>query len=239
MKSKKEAFYKGLTIFSVLVLGGFGHHTINTGKFRRFLKEETVTLQVSPVLLNEAEEKPKVALTFDDGPSEQTELLLEGLRTRNVRATFFVVGEKIQDYEEVMKQMVRDGNIVGNHSYSHKQLNHVSEKTLREEIDKTNEVLRKLTGESPVYLRPPYGEWKKEREEEFDMIPVFWDVDSLDWKLQDTQKIVTGVLDQVEDGDIILMHDGYETSTKAVMVIIDSLKKEGYEFVTVEDMIFP
>ena len=183
------------------------------------------------------DENPKLALTFDDGPSEYTIALSKGLKELGVQATFFLLGENMEGKEEAVKQLAQDAHLLGNHSYHHVQLNKLSQRKACQEIVKTNNLIYEYTGIYPMYIRPPYGEWDKELDCGVNMIPVFWSVDSLDWKLKNTEQIVKRVLTQVEDGDIILMHDGYATSVEAAFQIVDQLKKEGYQFVTADQML--
>ena len=183
------------------------------------------------------EEKPVVALTFDDGPSIYSEALLDGLKERKVQATFFLLGINMEGKEAVVKRMEEDGHLLGNHSYHHVQLNKVSRQEAKEEILTTNNRIYEACGEYPMYIRPPFGEWDETLDVGVEMIPVFWTVDSLDWKLQDAQAVERYVLENVEDGDIILMHDGYEASVEAALAIVDRLQEEGYRFVTADQLL--
>lgn len=103
---------------------------------------------------------------------------------------------------------------------------------------KTNEILKAITGENVTYIRPPYGSWDKSLEQDLNMFPVLWNVDPLDWCTPDAGLVMSRVLQQVEDGDIILLHDYYDTSVTAALMIVDEMKKQGYEFVTVEEILF-
>ena len=183
---------------------------------------------------------PQAALTFDDGPdSRYTPLLLDGLKERNVRVSFFLLGEKVEQYPELVERMQKEGHLVGNHTYHHVQLNKLNETKAREEILKTNNLIYETTGVYPLYLRPPFGAWKKNLELCVEMLPVFWTIDTLDWKVQNTEKIVHTVQEQIEDGAIILMHDEYDTSVEAALQVVDELKSQGYELVTVDQLILP
>lgn len=180
----------------------------------------------------------KVALTFDDGPHPKyTQQLLDGLKERNVKATFFVVGKNAEAYPDIIKRMYAEGHLIGNHTYNHVQLNSLCTKDSCNEIIKTNEVLYNITGEYPQFIRPTFGEWDKSLECDTDMIPVLWSVDTLDWTMENVDKIVRNGTKNVHDGDIILMHDYYKSSVTAALRIIDKLQSEGYEFVTVDDLI--
>ena len=187
-------------------------------------------------LVEEPQEARKVALTFDDGPSEYTVELSRGLKERRVQATFFLLGENMEGRRKMVEELVKDGHLIGNHSYHHVQLNKLSIEEATGEIEKTNRLIREWTGEAPVYIRPPYGAWSQELEKVVDMIPVFWNVDSLDWKLQNTEKIVKRVEKSVQNGDIILMHDIFSTSVESALQLADELQSQGYQFVTVDEL---
>lgn len=192
-----------------------------------------------PAVSEKVQEAKKVALTFDDGPHKKyTKLLLDGLRERNVVATFFLIGESIEGKEEIVRQMKEDGHLIGNHTYSHIQLGRVKDDEACAEIWKTNTLIYDITGEIPCYIRPPFGEWKEDLSCAIDMNVVLWDVDPEDWKYKDTTHITQHVVNHVKDGDIILLHDVYKTSVEAALEIVDILIGEGYEFVTVEELIF-
>lgn len=179
-----------------------------------------------------------VALTFDDGPHETyTALLLDGLKERGVKATFFLMGQSIEGKEELVRRMQQEGHLIGNHSYQHIQLTKAGEGTVCEAVERTEEIIEGITGERPRYLRPPYGDWNENLECQLDMTTVFWSIDSLDWKLKNTEKIVENVEKKVRDGDIILMHDIFSTSVEAALELVDRLEKKGYQFVTVEELI--
>lgn len=182
-------------------------------------------------------EKPMIALTFDDGPSRYSEALLDGLKARNVQVTFFLLGVNMEGNERLVKRMEEEGHLLGNHTYHHVQLNKVSGREAADEILITNNRIFEISGEYPDYIRPPYGEWDEHLEEQVEMIPVFWTVDSLDWKLQDAKAIRDHVMENVQEGDIILMHDGYESSVEAALEIVDQLLAEGYQLVTADRMV--
>lgn len=184
------------------------------------------------------DELPKIALTFDDGPNAQyTPLLLDGLRERDVCATFFLIGENIEGNEEILQQMQQDGHLIGNHTWDHVQLDKVPAQQARLEIEKTNNRIYEITGIYPSYVRPPFGAWIKDMELSVAMLPVFWDVDTLDWKTQNIDSILSIAQSEVHDGSIILMHDGYQTSVDAALKIVDLFTKKGYLFVTADELL--
>lgn len=182
-------------------------------------------------------EKKKIALTFDDGPSEYTEKLLEGLKEREVNVTFFVLGKCAEVYPEIVKREAMEGHIVGNHTYDHEDIGKMNVESAYKEVTQTNQILLELTETLPQYIRPPFGEWNKNLDQKIDMIPVLWSVDPLDWATENEDKIVNNVVTEVEDGDIILLHDSSISSVNAALRIIDILEQSGYEFVTVEELI--
>lgn len=181
--------------------------------------------------------KKYTALTFDDGPNPKyTKPLLDGLRERGIRVTFFLVGECIDGNEDLVKQMAKDGHLIGVHCMTHKDLTKEKLSDAAKELCDTREKIRAVTGTLPEYVRPPYGSWNAKLEEAVDMIPVFWDVDSIDWRLKNTEKVTAKVVKDTEDGDIILMHDEFKTSVEAAFRIIDNLTAKGYTFVTVDEL---
>lgn len=184
-------------------------------------------------------DEKKVAITFDDGPdAKTTALLLDGLKARKVRATFFVIGEKAEQNPELIRRMSEEGHLIGNHTYSHVQLNALSSKQACSQVKAANDVIEKITGQEVIYLRPPYGEWNHKKDCPQNMIAVYWDVDPLDWKRTDTEQIAADILRQVKPGNIILLHDIYKTSVQAAFLVIDELQRQGYEFVTVDELMF-
>ncbi|MCD7862579.1 MAG: polysaccharide deacetylase family protein [Lachnospiraceae bacterium] len=134
--------------------------------------------------------------------------------------------------------MSGEGHLIGNHTYSHVELSAVGQERFLEELERTNRILEKLTEEEILFVRPPYGEWNKEIEAACSMFPVLWDVDSLDWSSKNTQAVIRRVLQDVEDGDIILMHDSYLSTVEAALYLIDTLSAQGYEFATVDELLF-
>lgn len=179
---------------------------------------------------------PKIALTFDDGPSIYTEQLLDGLKERNVKATFFLIGKYAEVRPEIVKREAQEGHLIGNHTYSHVQISRLPIDQAREEIVKTNTILEELTGERIEYVRPPFGVWEEELED-LQMHSTLWSVDPLDWTTKNTDEIVNRVVTKVKENDIILMHDCYKSSVQAALRIVDILQGQGYEFVTVNELI--
>lgn len=188
---------------------------------------------------NEAEEKKVIALTFDDGPHPvYTPILLEGLKKRGVKCTFFVTGKNVEAYPQIIKQMQKDGHLIGNHTYSHMQLTNCNLMTFREELIRTNEAITKLTGKEVIFVRPPYGLWDKSLEKDLNMIPVLWTVDPVDWATSDCSSVVGKMVRETKENDIVLLHDCYESSVNAALSYIDMEIQKGFSFVTVEEILF-
>lgn len=180
----------------------------------------------------------KIALTFDDGPHPvYTQKLLEGLRQRGVKATFFVVGENIPGREELIRQMAEDGHLIGNHTYDHADVSKMSSEKVCEELQKTSDLVEEITGEATPYVRPPFGNWDDDLDCLISMIPVRWTIDPLDWTTANTAQIVDKVVTKASDNDIILLHDYYESSVEAALQIVDILQARGFVFVTVEELL--
>ena len=188
---------------------------------------------------DEAPYKGKVALTFDDGPHPVcTPQLLDGLKKRDVKVTFFVTGENVESYPEIVKRASEEGHLIGNHTFHHVQLTAANSDDFKKEIISTNDIIQEVTGKETSFIRPPYGSWDKKYEKELNMFPVLWDVDPLDWCSTNVDKIVRSVLAGTKENSIILMHDSYDSTVTAALQVVDILKAEGYEFVTVDEILF-
>ena len=240
-------FFSGIVVVLLLLMGtvwsaGKEPEAVQTigNKAARLVAGEGMLRLMEQELMEQSQAHPEVALTFDDGPSPKyTPLLLDGLKERNVRATFFLLGKNVKENQELVQRMQAEGHLLGNHTYNHVQLNKIPETTARQEILKTNNEIYEATGKYPEYMRPPYGAWKKNMELCVEMLPVFWDIDTLDWKSQNVDAILKAAGEEPEDGSIILMHDEYQTSVEAALLLIYRLKEKGYEFVTVDELIVP
>lgn len=198
-----------------------------------------IEYRAKAVAANSMADSKKIAITFDDGPHPYyTEQLLDGLKERNVKATFFVLGKHAEQYPELIKRMSDEGHLIGNHTYSHVQLSKRNSEAFKEELVKTSELIEELTGQEVQYVRPPYGTWDKKFEEELNMFPVLWNIDPLDWSSNNVSGIVRKVTSKARENSIILMHDEYKTTVTAALQVIDELQKQGYEFVTVDELLF-
>lgn len=183
-------------------------------------------------------ENRKIAITFDDGPDPvYTPQLLDGLKERGAKASFFLMGKQAEAHPELVRRMQEEGHLIGNHTYSHIQLTKKNREAFKAELKKTNELLTGITGEEVLFVRPPYGCWDKSLETELTMLPVLWNIDPLDWSSTNVSGIVKKVTDKAKENAVILMHDEYASSVTAALKIVDILQEEGYEFVTVDELI--
>lgn len=180
--------------------------------------------------------KPMVALTYDDGPSPNTTTILDVLEKYDAVATFFVVGERLEEYPETVERQVALGNEIGNHTWGHKYLSTLSQKEMKNQINKTIKKLKKMTGYTSKITRPPGGFVSDEVKKTIKQPLIMWNVDTLDWKTRNTQKTIDAVFRDLDDGDIILMHDLYETTAAATKKIVPRLIKKGYQLVTVSEL---
>lgn len=198
-------------------------------------------LSDQPLAEGEAEDddvKPRIALTFDDGPHPVfTPRLLDGLKERGVHATFFLIGKNIVGNEEIVKRMKEEGHLIGNHTYNHVQLTKISADKACEEIINTNDLICEVTGSGTEFIRPPFGSWNDNLECGIELIPILWSVDPLDWKTESASAVVNRVVKNIKENDIILLHDYYASSVEAALQIVDILQEKGYEFVTADELI--
>lgn len=179
-----------------------------------------------------------VALTFDDGPhAGTTDRLLDGLRERGAKATFFLVGEQIPGNEALVRRMAEEGHQVGNHTWGHVRLAEASDEEVAKQLGKADALLQELLGEGDYWVRVPYGLINDDQRDLFSQPLIQWSVDPEDWRLRDAEKSAAAVLEAVEPGDIILLHDPLEPSVDAALRIVDALQAQGYTFVTVQELL--
>lgn len=184
-----------------------------------------------------SDSKKQIALTFDDGPGEYTDELLDGLRERNVRVSFFLMGRKIENRRDTVKTMYSDGHLIGCHTWSHINLLKSDKGQIRLEIERTNSLIESITGERPVFFRPPYGYYLGSQLNRIDMMAVLWSETPRDWVHKDVDYIRDYLVENAKDGDIVLLHDTKEATVPAVLEAIDILLDEGYEFVRVDELL--
>ncbi|MFI9612336.1 polysaccharide deacetylase family protein [Streptomyces sp. NPDC052023] len=184
-----------------------------------------------------------VALTFDAGPSENSPRLLDILKEKQVPATFFLLGKRhIEKYPELVRRMAGEGHEIASHTWDHKILTELEPDEIREELRRPNEEIERLTGRRPTLMRPPQGrtdDTVHEISRELGLAEVLWSVTAKDYTTDDSALIRRRVLDRTGRDGIILLHDIYDGTVPAVPGIIDALKKRGYVFVTVPQLLAP
>lgn len=180
-----------------------------------------------------------VAITLDDGPhGVNTQKILDILDKHNARATFFMLGQNVNGNKEVVKDVYTRGNEIGIHTWSHPQLTKLSEESVKSEVKNTSDAIYNITGYRPTLVRPPYGAFNTTvRNALKDYSLILWNIDSLDWKSRDENQIVPLVMNDVEDGDIILLHDIHSTTVPAVEKIVNQLDEQGYQMVTASELL--
>lgn len=180
--------------------------------------------------------KPVVAITFDDGPSKYTDEIINILNENNANATFFVLGNKVNIYKDTLIKGVLLGNELGNHSYNHKWLTRLDAEEFKSQIDRTQNTIYETIGYMPRLLRPTYGSINDKIRKNTNLQIILWNVDSNDWKIKNSTTIAQKVLQEVEDMDIILFHDTYERTMKAIKIVVPELISKGYQLVTVSEL---
>jgi len=183
-----------------------------------------------------------IALTFDDGPHpKNTTRLLDMLKERGLKATFYVIGQNVVQYPEIMQRIVAEGHEIGNHSYTHPALSKCSAAKLTEEITKTNDAIVQSCGVTPTTIRPPYGATNasvtKRLNDEFGLTVVMWSVDPQDWKIRKASHVSNHILQNTKSGSIVLAHDIHPTTIDAMPAVLDGLLSKGHKFVTVSELI--
>ncbi|MBQ4612293.1 MAG: polysaccharide deacetylase family protein [Clostridia bacterium] len=184
--------------------------------------------------------KKLVALTFDDGPSTYTSKLLDALKKRGAKATFFVVGSRANSYASLIKRMEAEGHVVGNHSQNHKNLNYLSAAGVAAEMGDSAERIKSIIGHYPYIMRCPGGNYNqtvKNYAKAANMPIIQWSVDTADWKYRSKASVLSYAKRGIKDGSIVLMHDLYSTTVDAAIELIDYLQDQGYTLVTVPELL--
>ena len=182
--------------------------------------------------------KKMVAITLDDGPhATNTQKILDILDAHNAKATFFMLGQNVVNNEEVVKDVYKRGNEIGIHTWDHKQLTKLSQDEIVSQVERTSDAIYKIIGKRPKLVRPPYGAINDTVKNSINYPLILWNIDSLDWKSRDEKQIVPLVMNSVQDGDIILLHDIHSTTVPAVEKIVSQLEEQGYQMVTVSQLL--
>jgi peptidoglycan/xylan/chitin deacetylase (PgdA/CDA1 family) len=196
---------------------------------------------ISGIRMDLDPDKPMIALTFDDGPTVHTEELVTLLEKHEGRATFCMVGNRIEKQADRVRMAADQGSQIIGHSWDHKQLTDLSKKKISSELKKTNDAIEKITGVRPVLYRPPYGainDKVKEISKEENLSMLTWSLDSKDWASRDAKKIYKRIKNKTKDGQIVLLHDLHSETVDAMKKAIPWLIEEGYQLVTVEELFY-
>jgi peptidoglycan-N-acetylglucosamine deacetylase len=185
---------------------------------------------------------PYLAITFDDGPHPKlTPRLLDMLKERGVKATFYVIGQNVVQYPEIVQRMVAEGHEIGNHTFTHPSLPKIGPSRVGEEIAKSNAAIEQATGVRPTTMRPPYGAINsaitKRLNEEFDLPVILWSVDPQDWKIRKASHVSSHILQNARPGSILLAHDIHPSTIDAMPAVLDGLLAKGFQFATVSELI--
>lgn len=179
-----------------------------------------------------------VALTFDDGPhKELTPYILSVLKKHKARATFYVLGNRVEYYPDIVKRAFDEGHEIGSHSWSHPKLTSLSQSELLKQMNETSNMIAKITGKAPATTRPPYGAFDNTVQKAINGPIVNWSVDTLDWKHKNKELVKKIAIENTTNGSIILMHDIQQATAQALDDIIKELSAQGYQFVTVSELL--
>ncbi|MFS0689082.1 polysaccharide deacetylase family protein [Sporosarcina sp. 179-K 8C2 HS] len=181
--------------------------------------------------------RKRVALTFDDGPDPKvTRQILETLQKHDAKATFFMLGSRVEYYSDIVNEVKEAGHELGNHTWTHANLTKLGPERIAKEIEKTSAIIEEVTGQQVASFRPPYGAVNEAIHNMTGLPIVLWDVDTLDWKYRDSARILQVVKEHVKDGSIILMHDIHQSTADGLNAVLTYLESEGYDFVTVGEL---
>ncbi|MDD2489965.1 MAG: polysaccharide deacetylase family protein [Bacilli bacterium] len=181
--------------------------------------------------------KKAIALTFDDGPNNNYTLqILDILKENEVTATFFVLGNKVNKYANVIKRIHIEGHEIGNHSYNHPSFRKINNNNINKQIEMTNTNIYNIIGESPSLVRPPYGQITKKIASSITYPLILWSIDPKDWNSTPVLKMQNNIIDNLKDGRIIILHDSYKNTVILVKNIIPQIKALGYDIVAVSEL---
>lgn len=184
------------------------------------------------------DQKKRVALTFDDGPHPQVTLqILQCLEKYKAKATFFMLGSRVQQYPDIALKVKNNGHELGNHTWSHPILPKLTEAQIMQEFTTTEKAIFDATGQEATVFRPPYGATSEAINQKIPKDSVLWSIDTLDWKHKNAEKLIAQVKQHMHNNAIILMHDIHQSTADALPAVLDFLSKEGYEFVTVSEIL--
>lgn len=181
--------------------------------------------------------RPMVALTFDDGPYAPVgNRIMDCLANYGGKVTFYVVGNRCASYRDEMQRMAAEGHEIGNHTYEHKYLNKLNAQQIQYQVNKGSEAIQAASGVAPATVRLPGGNKNATVLSNVNAPMIMWSIDTLDWKTKDAQNTINTVLNNIKDGDIVLMHELYTQTGDAAVQIIPALIERGYQLVTVSEL---
>lgn len=181
-----------------------------------------------------------VAITYDDGPGAETNRLLDKLKAKNAHASFMVIAPSAEQHPELLKRMKAEGHTIGNHTKSHRQLNTLPYDQVSQEIDAGNAAIKKATGQSTRWVRPPYGATNATVDQvtrDKGVSQALWDVDTVDWKDRNSEHVCSSAVQGARAGSIVLMHDIHPTTVDAADCVIDGLRAKGLEPVSLDRLL--
>lgn len=242
----KKIFYALIVLF---VMGFCGVCIASDTQNDKSTSSDSYKYDYEDIIINKGNEDEKViALTFDDGPDEVfTPQILDILKKYNVKATFFIIGEKVANHEDIIKRQIAEGHEIGNHTFTHINAVKKNYSEIQQEVTKTQEAIKSVTGKYPTLFRPPYRALNKELckvIKENNMNIILWsNIDVRDWSNPGVDTMVNTIENKIQNGNIVILHD-YNTvrndksqTIETLEIVIPKLKEKGYKFVTISELI--
>ncbi len=181
-------------------------------------------------------DKKAVCLTYDDGPSANTAIILDTLKKNDALATFFVVGSRVPSYKNNFKAVVDYGCQIGNHTYTHAWLNRLSADGIKSQMERADRIIEKYSGKEALVCRTPGGQLNETIKSNVGLPIILWSIDPVDWRTRNADSTYNWVINRVRDGSVVLMHDLYRPTADASTRLIPQLKRMGFQMVTIEEM---
>ncbi|MBR2877361.1 MAG: polysaccharide deacetylase family protein [Clostridia bacterium] len=222
-KKQLEILRDLLTIIPMIIVLAIISRTLPAGDYRLEIESDVG--------------EKAIALTFSDGPGEYTEALLDGLKENRAKASFFVVGKKIEENPQIVKRAYDEGHLIGNLTYDHIRMPFHSLEDCEESIGKTFNLIENVTGERTNFVRAPYGDVSAYQLKKLGVVFVGWSLSTYDWREKDADYIYNRIMKKAKDGDIILLHDTKKETVEAVLRAVPELQEQGYEFVRVDELL--
>lgn len=179
-----------------------------------------------------SQKQPAIALGFDDGPTEYTEQILDTLKQHGAKASFFVLGQKVDAHADTVRRVIAEGHEIGNHSFDHPHLSQISFEEAKAQMDACDAALERVLGKKPYLGRPPYGSTRND----LGYPMIVWNLDPYDWRDHDAQLVTQRVLHDVQPGDLGILHDVRQSTADAVALIVPQLLERGYLLLTVSEL---